>query len=266
MDDVLKNELLMGREHYGRREYEQAEKHLLEVIKQTQSYADVYNMLGVIQHDRAEFQAARTYFEKAIEINPNYAEACLNLAVTYNDLGLYSEARKTYAEMITRTNDDARLPDPYARKKIANMHAELAVAYTDYGMHHEAVHEYRKALRLAPSFADIRTRLGNILRELGDLDGAKMEYREALRSNPKYPSALVALGITLLAQARRDEAREVFEHALAIDAANKPAQMYLRMIKGNVITTSPPPRPNVSDVELSLADSLPDIKVPKNDD
>jgi len=267
MDDTLKNDLLLGREHYERREYEAAEKRLLEVVKQTQSYADVFNMLGVIQHDRGDFQEARKYFEKAVEINPSYTEASLNLAVTYNDLGLYSEARKAYADMRERAVGDSKMPDPFARKKIANMHGELAAAYAEYGMLHEAVSEYRKGLRLAPEFADLRTKLGNVLRELGDLDGAKMEYREALRHNPKYVLAHVVLGVTFLTQGRRDEASECFETALGIDPANKSAQMYLRMVRGNVLpsTPPPPPRPDTSDVMIGLAESRSDIKAPPPD-
>ncbi len=268
MDDTLKNELILAREHYDRREYDAAEKHLREVLKQTQSFADVYNMLGVIFHDRGDFDEARKHFEQAVAINPNYTEAALNLSVTYNDLGLYSEARKTYADMRERAQSESRDLDPYARKKIANMHNDLGAAYAEFGMLHESVAEYRKALRLAPTFADVRTRLGSVLRELGDLDGAKMEYREALRHNPRYVTALVALGITQLTQGRRDEASESFESALAVDPANKSAQMYLRMVKGNVLPSTPPPppaRPNTSDVEIRLADSRVDIKAPPPD-
>lgn len=265
MDESLKNDLLLGREHYERREYEAAEKHLTEALKHAQNYADVYNMLGVIQHDRGDFQEARKFFEKAVEINPHYTEASLNLSVTYNDLGLYSEARKAYADMRERAASDSKMPDPFARKKIANMHGELASAYAEFGMLHEAVAEYRKALRLAPQFADLRTRLGNVLRELGDLDGAKMEYREALRHNPRYVNAHVVLGVTMLTQGRRDEARECFENALSIDPTNKSAQMYMRMVKGNVLPSQPPPRPNTSDVQIDFAESRPDIKAPEPD-
>ncbi len=267
MDDATKKDLTLAREHYERREYGAAERYLLEVLAHAENFADVYNMLGVIQHDKGDFQEARRYFEKAVEINPNYTEAALNLAVTYNDLGLYAEARTAYADMRDRAQSESRLPDPFASKKIANMHGELAAAYAEFGMLHESVAEYRKALRLAPMFADLRTRLGNVLRELGDLDGAKMEYRESLRHNPKYVAAHVSLGITQLTQGRRDEARECFESALAIDPLNKSAQMYLRIVKGTVLPSTPPPpmRPSTTDVNIALAESRQDIKAPPPD-
>lgn len=266
MDDAIMKDLTLAREHYERREYGAAEGYLLAVLAHTQSFADVYNMLGVIQHDRGDFQEARRRFEKAVEINPNYTEAALNLAVTYNDLGLYAEARSAYGEVRKLAQSESRLPDPFASKKIANMHGEIALAYAEFGMLHEAVAEYRKALRLAPTFADLRTRLGNVLRELGDLDGAKMEYREALRQNAKYVAAHVALGITQVTQGRRDEARECFEHALAIDSQNKSAQMYLRIVNGTVLPSTPPPRPNTSELSaIEIAQSRPDIKLPPPD-
>src|SRR6516162_5709793 len=131
MDERLKQLLVLGREHYERREYDRAERLLRQVLEHTDRYADVYNMLAVIAHDRGDFAAAERSFERAVEINPNYTEALLNLAVTYNDLGKYEAARRLYARIRGAGRPDDGGLDPFVRGKLANMHADLAQAYSD---------------------------------------------------------------------------------------------------------------------------------------
>src|SRR5271166_836988 len=104
MDERLKQLLVLGREHYERREYDHADRVLRQVLEITDRYADVFNMLAVIAHDRGDFIAAEAFFERALELNPHYTEALLNLAVTYNDLGKYEAARRVYA----RVRDEGR--------------------------------------------------------------------------------------------------------------------------------------------------------------
>ena len=89
LDDSLKQALTLGRAYYLKKEYARAEQYLAQVVEQNQSFADVYNMLGVIYHDQGQFARAQRAFEAALRINPAYTEAALNLAVTYNDRGKY---------------------------------------------------------------------------------------------------------------------------------------------------------------------------------
>jgi tetratricopeptide (TPR) repeat protein len=268
MDDALKQHLVLAREQYEKREYDLAERNLLEVLKLTDAYADVHNMLGVIHHDRGDFQEARKHFENAMRINPNYTEAALNLAVTYNDLGLYGDARKIYDGMLSRgAGGGPRSIDPFARGKLANLHADVGQAYLDFGMLPEAAAEYRKALWLCPQFADLRTKLGSILRDMGQLDAAVREYEDALGYNPRYVPARVLLGVTLFSLQRRTEAEQQWKTALADDPENKSAQMYLRMVQGNALRSAPPPRPSQEELDaigtISLAETRPTIDAAK---
>ena len=243
MEERTKQLLSLGREHYGKREFEKAEHYLRQCLdREDAKFADVFNMLGVIHHDRGRFEEAQGAFEEALKINPNYTEAALNLAVTYNDLGRYDEAKKIYRAALSRGEESPGQLDPFVKGKIANLHAEVAQAYTDAGMPTDAMHELRKAILLCPTFADLRLRLANLYRQTGDLEAARFELEEAVAAKDAYVPAHVALGVVLLALDKREEAIERWREALSIDPENKSAAMYLRMAE-NIVdgsSTAPP--------------------------
>jgi tetratricopeptide (TPR) repeat protein len=230
MDDRLKQLLVLGREHYERREYDHAEHVLRQVLEKADRFADVYNMLGVVYHERGDFVAAETHFERAVELNPNYTEALLNLSVTYNDLGKYDAARQVYAR-IRRSDGKEGILDPFVRGKIANMHADLAQAYADAGCRQEAIDELKRAVDLCPSFADLQLRLGTMYRDAGNLALAREHYMAARDANPKYAPARVLLGVVLLSLGLPDPAIAEWREALSLDPDNKSAKMYLRMVE-----------------------------------
>jgi tetratricopeptide (TPR) repeat protein len=245
MDDHLKQILLLGREHYQKREFDKAEYLLRQVVAKTERFADVYDMLGVIAHGRGDFALAERHFEKAVGLNPNYTEAQLNLMVTYNDLGKYDAARKIYSTIRNRGVSGSVPSDPFAKGKIANMHAETSQAYQDVGMIREAVVELEKAVELCPDFADLRTRLGVLLRDEGDRVRARQQFEAAKLANPNYVHARVMLGVLMLTDHDPAKAIDEFEAVLALDAENKSAHMYMRVAKAALdkLKSSPPSDP-----------------------
>lgn len=233
MEDRTKQLLSLGREHYEKREFDKAEHYLRQVLERDDAkFADVYNMMGVIHHDRGRLEEAQGCFEESLAINPNYTEAALNLAVTYNDLGRYDEAKRIYKAALSRGEEAPGQLDPFVKGKIANLHAEVAQAYVDAGMLPDALHEYRKAILLCPTFADLRLRLANLYRQMGDLDAARFELEEALDAKPAFVPAHVALGVVHLALGDKTKAMQRWREAVKLDPGNKAAAMYLRMAEG----------------------------------
>jgi tetratricopeptide (TPR) repeat protein len=231
MDERLRQLIAQGREHYDAGEYDRAEQILAKIAQEGGNFADVHNMLGVIWHAQGRFAEAEESFERALSINPAYTEAALNLSVTYNDRGKYHKAREVYGSVLQRSGDEPQKLDPYARGKLANMHAALGDAYAGLRMYAEAVRELTCALELSPTFIDLRTRLGNVYRDMGDAEAALHCYEAVKAQKPDFLPARMALGLVLYGLGRRDEAIAEWEAVLAAHPDDRRARAYLRMVR-----------------------------------
>ena len=229
MDETLKQALALGQGYYLKREYGLAEQYLTQVVEQNQSFADVYNMLGVIFHDQGQYQKALRAFEAALRINPGYTDAALNLAVTYNDTGKYKEAQETYRHALSRSGARQGKIDRFVQGKLANMYADIGDVWLSSGLYAEAIHEYRRALELGPAFVDVRSRLAGALRDSGEREQAIKEYEEVVRQSPSYVPARLNLGLSLFAAGRRDEAVKHWRAVLEISPGNRNAELYLQL-------------------------------------
>ena len=228
MDDLLKEKLALGRFHYLRKEYARAEAYLTQVVEENQSFADVYNMLGVCYHDQGMYQKAQRAFEAALRINPGYTDAALNLAITYNDTGKYREAQEAYQQALMRSGAAPGKLDHFVRGKLANMYAEVGDVYLSSGLYAEAIAEYQRALTLCPTFVDIRAQLAGAWRDWGRRDEAIAEYTEIVRQAPNYVPGRLNLGLCLYAAGRRQDAAEQWDAVLRISPGNRSAEMYLK--------------------------------------
>jgi tetratricopeptide (TPR) repeat protein len=218
-----------GRNHYAAGEHPEALACLTEAIRCGVAYADVYQMVGVMVHQQGRLPDAEEMFRKALRVNPSYTEAALNLVVTLNDLGKYGEAQSIYAQAMQAVKHAPRELDPFVKGKIANMHAELGAAYRAVGAHDDAVREYRRALALCPTFADVRTELAKTLHEAGDLGAATRELEIVKAEQPRFVPALLQLGLVHQAAGQTADAVEQWRDVLEIEPANRAAKMYLAM-------------------------------------
>lgn len=227
---TVKELINLGKEYFDRKEYHLAEKYLQKVVSENPHYADVHNLLGVINHIGGRFQNALENFNKALSINPRYTEALLNLAVLYNDLGEYGKAKALYTQLKQSNKKKAHDIEPVLKGKLSNLHAEIGDIYRSISMFPYAVEEYKKALHLNPAYHDIRTKLGQALREQGKLKDSVKEFKQVIKANPKYNSARVQLGVTLYSMGKPVEAKKEWQAALKANPKDQYAQMYLRLM------------------------------------
>lgn len=231
MDEALKQLLTLGRGYFEKKQFSQAEKYLTQVVEQNQSFADVYNMLGVIFHDQGQFARAQRAFEAALRINPGYTDAALNLAIIYNDLGKYREAKEVYQTALSRQQKAPGRIDPYVQGKIANMYADIGDAFASSGLLLEAIGEYRRALALCPTFVDIRMKLADAYRDSGSPGEAVTQLSELVNSHPNYLPGRVHYGIALYSAGRKEDAIKAWEEVLARSPGNRSAEMYLNLVR-----------------------------------
>lgn len=227
--ETLKELLAIGKQYFDNKQYAQAESYLKRVMEKSGRYADVLNMLGVIAHVEGRFASAIEFFREALNINPRYTEAMLNLAVLYNDLGQYAEAKKIYGKL-KGSKGSSRAPiEPVLRGKLSNLHADIGDIYRSIGLYSYSIEEYRKALHLNHSYFDIRTKLGQALREHGQLPESLKELKSVLREDARYCPALVQCGITYYSMGKISEAKKSWNEALLKEPDNEYARMYLRL-------------------------------------
>jgi len=229
MESDIRYLLEQGKNFFKNQAYKKAESIFEKIIADKREFADVYNMLGVINHQAGEFSRAINYFQKALKINPNYTEAMLNLSVLYNDLGEYKQARALVAKSKKETKKTRDQLDPFLKGKLANKHAEVGDLYRGVGVYDRAVEEFQKALELAPNFYDIRNRLGICLRELGKKKESLKEFQKIAKEKPSYMEAQVQLGVTHYSLGQKKEARQVWNKLAGINPKHELVRMYLKL-------------------------------------
>jgi tetratricopeptide (TPR) repeat protein len=234
MDDRTRRLLQRGREHYAINDYDKAERCLVQLVRDRRPFADVYHMLGVIYAHKGLNKKAQAMFEEALSLNPGYTEAAINLAVTYNEQGHYKEAREVEKKMLAarKAMTTPSTVDPYVKGKIANMHAELAMAYEEAGLLREAIHEFQRALTLCPSYVDIRSKLGAAHRSAGDLMAAAREFERVKKENGKLAGPRLQLGMTYYAAGKPEEAAREWKEVMQLHPGNKFAKLYLALVGG----------------------------------
>lgn len=220
-----------GKRAFAENDLARAEKMLRDAIEGGANYADIHYMLGQICHSRGKMRQAIEHFETSAAINPAYIEALLSLSITLADMGRYEEARSAYqraseAVAAAGTPSEGNL----FRGRVANLHAELGELYRALGQHAEAVEEYRKAIRMAPAFFDLRLRLAAALREAGRLEEGLAEIGRVMAERPDLVEGHLQHGLLLYLSGDRDSARKAWENALFRDPANKLARFYLNAL------------------------------------
>jgi DNA-binding winged helix-turn-helix (wHTH) protein/TolB-like protein/Tfp pilus assembly protein PilF len=180
---------------------------------------------------RAQNELARDLYWKAIELDPAFARAYAGLAMTYAlayQLGWDDEAALDRAVEFAGTAQQMSTGMPEA-------HWVLGFVQTQRRQHADAVKHLQRAIRLNPSYADAYALMGGIRTYTGQpTDGVSM-LRTALRLNPDAGSLyFLLLGRALYFLGEHEQARVNLEQALARNAENVEARVYLAAVLGQL--------------------------------
>jgi tetratricopeptide (TPR) repeat protein len=162
---------------------------------------------GALALARHQFHAALELGEQARRLNPDRSYAYGVIADAQIELGQYAEAVETLQAMVDLRPDMSS----YSRiSYIRELHGDISGAMD---MMQRAVDGGTANLE---STAWVRTQLGNLYFNTGNLDQAESEYQRTLQDRPNYVYAMAGLGRVQAAQGNTDEAIKLLEKVVAI--------------------------------------------------
>jgi tetratricopeptide (TPR) repeat protein len=134
-----------------------------------------------ILEEQQKYQQALEEYTRGIQAGPRYVEAYAELGRLYADLGYTSEAAQTLSEGI-------RVAIP-ATEEEAHLHYLLGTIYQESMNYQGAIEEYKTALRIIPSMAEVLFSLGWCFAEIDERDEAKRYLRRFMEAaGPDSPA------------------------------------------------------------------------------
>jgi tetratricopeptide (TPR) repeat protein len=231
MDNHLLETHKEGSDAFRANDYKTARACFNKLLEHGLKFADVHNMLGVIDYSNGDYASAVENLKKAIELNPSYTEARLNLSIVLNDTGEYPDAAKAFEQARAVAYPGAGKVDPFIKGRLANLHAQLGDLYHGMGLYDDAMKEYSVALALREDFPDVRTNLGVLYRDMGLHDQAIEEFRRVRQTHPHYNEATIQLGISHYGLDDKATAKELWGGVLRDNPDDAKAMMYYRLVK-----------------------------------
>ncbi len=228
----------LARESMNHRDFEDAEKYLIEAIDVRPGFADLWLSLAQVRRALGNRVQAMADVEKALEINPNYSAGLALRGTLLYKTGQHAEglsdvhravafdhrlAGKAWdaAQSAHEAGDHEKAYEELLQIKPHGDDANDLVAAGDHhakkGDWKQAEAHYRAALEIAPSYADVRCRHGQALMELSELHSATQAFQHAIAINPDYSEAYALMGVVLRRSGDEENALIAFRHALDID-------------------------------------------------
>ncbi|KAL3286096.1 hypothetical protein HHI36_000608 [Cryptolaemus montrouzieri] len=197
--------LELAHREYQAGDYENAERHCMQLWRQDQTNTGVLLLLSSIHFQCRRLDKSAHFSSLAIKQNPLLAEAYSNLGNVYKERGQLQEALDNYRHAVRLKPD------------FIDGYINLAAALVAAGDMEQAVQAYITALQYNPDLYCVRSDLGNLLKALGRLDEAKACYLKAIETRPDFAVAWSNLGCVFNAQGEIWLAIHHFEKAVGLD-------------------------------------------------
>jgi Flp pilus assembly protein TadD len=202
-------------------EYPQAIVYLVEASKLAPQRAAIFKELGYAYLKTGEAKLALTMFEQARALDPADTQIALQLGYAYQAEGQAERAKELFLAVAESSDAQARNGAEQALQHLAvaqtgaarstepddPAYNELSEAYRALaGKDYDAAAElFRRALPLAPQRADIRKDLGYVYLKTGDTEAAREVFEQA--STLDAADERIALELAFLCHETQREAR-----------------------------------------------------------
>jgi tetratricopeptide (TPR) repeat protein len=232
---------------------DQARRISQEVLAMDPDNAEAHFNLGVVSEMSGDYERALAGFKRSVELRGDYDESRINLANEYLrrgnvERGLHHLSRALEINpsnhhawyLKGKAHQAARDPDQAAesfRQALSvnpaynQARLSLAVVLFKEGRMEEARRVLTGGLEHPEERAAIRTNLGVLEREIGDLDAAEKHFERAIQVDPGFLPPRFALVDLYLARGDRADARRQVDEILEIEPGNSRALRLVEQIR-----------------------------------
>ncbi|HLO49964.1 MAG TPA: tetratricopeptide repeat protein [Kamptonema sp.] len=184
---------------------------------------------------KGKFQKAQEAMEAYLAQHPNDPYVCSKLGALYVESGEVQRGMTLLKRGLTVVSIDAVV--------LYELHYHLAIAYRQQQQFTKAKEHYQAALKLdiLPQLKlGSYNNLGNLLKDEGNLGGAKSLYEQTVEIDPGFAAGYYNLGMTLKAQGKLGDAIAAYQRAIELnpDYAEAYQNLGVVLLKVGNVTTS----------------------------
>jgi predicted O-linked N-acetylglucosamine transferase (SPINDLY family) len=150
-----------------------------------ESRAECHTALGAALRSWGQLQGAIASLGQALALAPDRGPALIEIAHAFLDAGDPASATPFLDRALDRD------------RGVAQVDFALGRLYAAEGRLDDSIAAYRRAIEVAPHASDPRARLGEVLRDAGDLPAAVHAFEEAVARAPWNPATWSNLLLTL---------------------------------------------------------------------
>jgi tetratricopeptide (TPR) repeat protein len=233
---------------HGERLKKANEEYLASLSTRPDQWTSHYN-LGNYHLNRSEYKAALDSYETALKFEPRAVMAMVNSSITYAKMGENNKAEQVLRNalkvspenaaanlnmgLLKAEKNDASEAEKYLKAafsydpRMAQAAFNLSVLVSKDRID-EAISWCGKAVSLRPSEPRYAYTLGFFQQQKGDPEGAIRTLDALITGQPAYLDAYLLLAEIYGKEGKAEEAKKVFNKALAIEGAPEPFKNHVR--------------------------------------
>ncbi len=214
---------LLGLSYRGLEQYPQAEQQLRAAAAIEPDHADLQFNLGLVLLRTGRAKDAVPHLQKAIQLDPAAEGPRLQLAIALKGLNQTQQSAKVYQDV--RQTEQANLLKNQFTTEGAKANQLLASGQAD-----QAAEVYRQMLQVQPRDAHTYYNLSLALDMAGKFPAERQALETAIKLDPTLAQARSKLGILDMSQGHPDDAIQNFKKAIELDPQLTEAQLNLATI------------------------------------